>query len=210
MLSGAGERPRSLLRGRDQECLELLLRLHAPVGPSILDVTWGKGAMWRGLKYQVSRNDLDPKVDAHTHHDFRALPADWSNTFDVLVFDPPGITEAGRKSRYFGRFGVEHPELQHAADNSHLFAPFLTEAQRVLKHQGIVLAKIGDQVHRGRYRWQTVDYINAVRQTPGLVACDALVKEERRAETLTGHNWQRVRHLRRAQVLWIVTRKGRC
>lgn len=204
-------RPRSILQGTDQDCLRQLLPLHAAAEPRILDVTFGRGRMWRGLTYEPWRNDGDAALDVDSHHDFRALPAEWTGMFDVVVFDPPHIAEAGANSRYAEHFGLRHEDVQHKPDVSHLFAPFLVEAERVLKRKGTILAKIIDQVHRGRYRHQYVDFVQAVRDTPRLVACEPLVKEERRAETMTGHNWQVVHHSRRAHTFWCVAKKGsRC
>jgi hypothetical protein len=204
-------RPRSILHGTDQDCLRQLLELHAPAQPRILDATFGRGSMWRGLEYQPWRNDSNPELEADSHYDFRELPEEWTGTFDVVVFDPPHIAEAGARSRYASHFGARNDDLQHAPDICHLFAPFLLEAARVLKRRGTILCKVIDQVHRGRYRHQYVDYILAVRATPGLVACEPLIKEERRAETMTGHNWQVVHHSRRAHAYWAVAKKGaRC
>lgn len=200
-------RPRSIVSGADQECISQLLTLHTRPDARIVDVTYGEGRMWEGLPYKPMR----------FLGDFRELPQEWTRQWDVVVFDPPHVTEAGKKSRYYTRFDTGHVELANKADISHLFLPFLLEAHRVLGPRGIVLAKISDQVHRGRYRWQMVDFITAVRQTqempelqPRFNPCDMQIKEERRAETLTGSNWERVRHTRRAHVYWIVVRKGKC
>jgi hypothetical protein len=37
----------------------------------------------------VHRNDIDPDIDADTHHDVRALPNKLDTQFDVIVYDPP-------------------------------------------------------------------------------------------------------------------------
>lgn len=188
-----------------------LLQLHAVPGPRILDLTYGRGRMWRQLAYTPWRNDLNPELETDSHYDFRALPDEWTETFDVVVFDPPHNAEVGANSRYAQHFGSRQPELLHAPDITHLFAPTLAQAVRVLKRHGVMLTKIIDGVHRGRYRHQYVDYVVAVRATPGLTACEPLIKEERRAETMTGHNWQVVHHARRAHTYWAVAKKGsRC
>jgi methylase of polypeptide subunit release factors len=167
--------------------------------------------MWRGLTYSPWRNDHDVAMEADSHHDFRELPEEWTGSFDVVIFDPPHITEAGANSRYARHFGTNQDLVQHTPDIAHLYRPFLSQAARVLKKKGLVLAKLIDQVHRGRYRHQLVDYVLAVRETPGLVACEMLIKEEGRAENMVGHNWQVIHHTRRSHCYWQVAKKGyRC
>lgn len=201
----------SLVHGSDQDCLRDLIPLHARPNPIILDVTYGAGRIWRRLPWQpVERVDCRPLPNLTWVGDFCFLPLEWSARFDIVVFDPPHITEAGRTSRYVERFGASVETVQHSADIVHLYRPFLREAHRVLKPGGVVLAKIGDQVHRGVMRWQVVDFVLAARETPGLTACDRQIKDEPRASTLYGHNWRIQRHARRAEVFWLVVRKGGC
>jgi hypothetical protein len=201
----------SLVHGSDQDCLRDLIELHAPSEPAILDVTYGAGRMWRGLPWQpVERVDSRPLPNLTWVGDFRHLPVEWNERFDLVVFDPPHMTDAGRNSRYAERFGASVESVQGHADIGHLYRPFLREARRVLRPGGIILAKIADQVHRGVMRWQMVDFILATRETAGLTPCDRQIKDEPRASTLRGHNWQIQRHTRRAEVFWVVVRKGAC
>lgn len=205
-------RPRSIIQGTDQDCLRQLLELHAAPKPHILDVTYGKGALWRGLPLPEERLDVRALTGLTCRGDFRALPTEWTARFDVVVFDPPHFPEIGARSRYADRFGATEDAagLAHAPDITHLFAPFLREAKRVLRPNGIILAKLIDIVHRGAMRWQVWDFVDAARGTPGLTPCDRLIRVDEHAATLTGHNWQRQYHLRRADCFWVVVRKGRC
>lgn len=203
-------RTRSLVHGSDQDCIRDLITLHATPNPIILDATYGYGRMWKGLAWQpAERMDIRELPDVTQIGDFRQMPADWADRFDVIVYDPPHMAETGANSRHAEAFG-RLPDLQHAADITHLFLPFLREARRVLKPQGIILAKLIDTVHRGKMKWQVADFILATRQVAGLTACDRMIKDDPRASTLTGHNWQIQRHLRRNDVFWVVVRKGQC
>ena len=199
----------SLVHGSDQDCLRDLIPLHAPANPTILDATYGAGRLWRGLPWHPDeRVDCRPLPEVTWVGDFRHLPVEWTQRFDIVVFDPPMIPDAGVNSRYIERFGVGM--LDHSPSIAPLFAPFLREAKRVLRPQGIVLAKLADIVHRGQYQWHGVDFVAAVRAIRGLTACDMLIKDEPRAATLRGHNWQIQRHTRRCHCYWFVARKGAC
>jgi hypothetical protein len=167
--------------------------------------------MWKGLPwYPIERVDCRNLPGITWLGDFRDLPGSWSERFDIVVFDPPHVTEAGRTSRYVQRFGTGVESVQHTADISHLYQPFLMQAERVLRADGIVLAKISDQVHRGRFQFQQADFIEVAKSIRGLTPCDYIVKEDARSSSLTGHNWEHVRHTRRAHSFWICVRKGGC
>lgn len=197
--------------GTDQDCLRDLIPLHALPNPRILDTTFHTGRMWVGLPWQPhERMDCYPYPNVTTVGDFRSMPADWTETFDIVVFDPPHDTERGVTSRLASRYGGREQGMQHAENIAHLFPPFLAEAKRVLRPKGVILAKLMDGTHRGRMQWVEHLFLSAVDEVPGLVACDRKVKIEGRAATQ--NNWQgkQVHHCRTDYVFWMVVRKGRC
>ena len=206
------DRPRSLVHGTDQDCLRKLIPLHVVPDPVVLDSTWGRGRMWKGLDVRpTERMDCRPDMPDLTYvGDFRKMPEEWTDRFDLVVFDPPHMAEAGRNSAHADRFGSLVAGMGHVPDITHLYAPFLLEARRVLRPNGVILAKLIDTVHRGHFRFQATDFVIAVRAMRGLTACDYIVKDEERASTMTGHNWQIAHHTRRAHCFWFVVRKGRC
>lgn len=204
--------------GRDQDALTALLSLHACPEPRILDVTHNRGRMWQGLPYTPHRLDRDPELHAQgftdTVADFRQLPfGPWS--WDVLVFDPPHISEAGHTGLVGGKAGANWSDRYgtlaegfSGASVSGCFAPFLAEAARVLAPNGVVLVKIADQVHRAAYQWQHVDLIMAARKA-GFTACDLIVKVSRAQAGLIDPKWKHVWHVRQVHCFWIVLRNGK-
>jgi len=210
----AFERPTALVHGTDQDCLKALLTLHASsANPVILDTTFGYGSMWKGMPAQwqpVERLDRRPLPGVTKIGDFRKMPRAWTNKYDVVVFDPPHRTESGKTSLFADRYGLLDESVAHAPDISHLFAPFLRQANRVLRPNGIILAKLIDVVHRGVMHWQIKDFLVAVDNMPGLVACDRQIKDEPKAKNLNNWSAGAVRHNRCDYVYWIVVRKGRC
>jgi hypothetical protein len=206
-------RPLSVLEGTDAEALKLLLRLHCDVEqPRILDCTYNVGKMWKGLPFKPHRMDIDPSLDVDTVADFTAMPFD-DGSFDVLVFDPPHLPVAaaseGSSKIWEQQYGITDSCEHRQGDNvSPLFPLFLREAKRVLREDGIILAKIADLTHNHRYQWQHVDFINAVFAT-GMTPCDALIKRDPKAGNLKSSKWQNVKHLRKAHCYWIVVRNSR-
>ena len=51
----------------------------------------------------------------------------------------------------------------------------MREAYRVLRDEGILLAKIADYVHNHRYQWAHVELIKAGQEV-GFTACDCVIK----------------------------------
>jgi hypothetical protein len=207
-------RPLSFLQGNDAAALERLLDLHGGTGLVILDVTHNQGTMWRKCRYQPTwRTDVgEGVVDAWA--DFTALPfAD--NSVGCIVFDPPHLpnhaASPGASGMWRERYGITAGDPLRDGDNvSQLFAPFLAEAKRVLRVDGIVLAKVADITHNHRYQWQHVDFVCAVRLS-GMTACDCLIKADPRQGNLKSSRWRNVHHLRKAHSYWIVVRNStRC
>lgn len=207
-------RPTSVIVGKDWDALGLLLNFHVRVpDPLVIDVTYNQGRMWTGLEIQPVRMDLDPQWNVDVVGDFRAIPFP-EGTFDVVVFDPPHLPNAGHSATtctdWETRYGIT-PTGREGDNVSDYFQPFLLEAKRVLKPNGLVIAKIADLVHNHRYQWQHVDFIQAARGIPGLTPCDCLIKRDPLAGRLNSGRWEKAHHLRKAHSYWIVVRNSpRC
>jgi hypothetical protein len=71
-----------------------------------LDLTYGNGGCWDGTAHvTVTGHDLDPHRAPHGPMDFTDTSAYAGGNFDVVVFDPPHISDAGTRSRMGERFG---------------------------------------------------------------------------------------------------------
>jgi SAM-dependent methyltransferase len=154
--------------------------------------------------------DISQEFDLDVVGDFRKMPfADRS--FDVIVFDPPHLPDDAGTTGTHQKYNVGNKGLGLDGDNiSAVFPIFLAEAKRVLKPNGLVLAKLADLVHNHRQQWQQVDFINAVRAS-GMTPCDMLIKIDPSAGNLADARWKNVRHLRKQHCYWIVVRNSdRC
>ncbi len=58
---------------------------------------------------------------------------------------------------------------------THLYPPFLREAFRVLKCEGVLFCKIADYIHDHRYQWAHIEVVGAAVEA-GFCPCDCIVK----------------------------------
>ena len=149
-----------------------VMKLHVPRGARVADVTWGKGVFWQDIPagaYEVLATDIDMGVDC------RALPyADAS--LDCVVLDPPYMEGLFRRS-------ADHMagSGSHAAFREHYSEGIATpaggpkwhgavldlylraghEAHRVLRENGILIAKCQDEVSANRQCLTHVEIIDA-------------------------------------------------
>jgi len=126
----------------------------------------------------------------------------------VVVYDPPHVPNQGQdRSKDFNtRFGLV---LKSPAENgynfSHLYPPFVQEAHRVLKPEGILLCKIADYVHGHRFQWAHIEVIKAAAAV-GFCPCDCIVKI--RKGPIVSPRWKTAHHARRHHCYWLILRKS--
>jgi hypothetical protein len=179
--------------------MEHMLALYPRVPPKVVvDVTYGKGRMWKGVSIQPFGFDLDPARVKHGIANYCALPLK-DKSVDVLVFDPPHLVKTGSPGCIKGLYS------EYTSDCDP-FLPFMREARRVLIPEGIVLVKICDFVTSARYHWRIVDLINAVRQA-GMCPCDLIIKT-RKAGVIEHPFWKTQRHARKRHSYWIIVRNS--
>jgi len=201
----------SVWHGEDSELLDKLLAFYPRTKPKyILDATVNGGRFWRGSKRPVVGMDIDQAHKPAIVADNTAMPLR-DDSFDVIVYDPPHIPNQGKdKSKDFNtRFGLV---LRSSKENhytfTHTFPPFLKEAYRVLRDEGILLCKITDYVHHHRYQWAHIELISAAQRI-GFLACDCIIKV--REAPIKDPKWKNAHHSRRQHCYWLVFRKSsRC
>jgi SAM-dependent methyltransferase len=199
----------SVWQGDDPELLELLLTFYPHKRPrKILDATVNCGRFWKGSKRDVIGLDIDPRYRPTVVGDNTDMPFS-DRSFDVVVYDPPHIPNQGKdKSKDFNtRFGLVLRSLkENHYTFTHTFPPFVREAFRVLKPEGILLCKITDYIHHHRYQWAHIEFINAAREA-GLTPCDCIIKVRR--GPIMDPKWKTAHHSRRQHCYWLVFRKSK-
>jgi SAM-dependent methyltransferase len=199
----------SVWEGGDAELLERMLCFYPKKPPrKILDATVNRGRFWRGSQRKVVGMDIDPGHRPDIVADNTNMPLK-DESFDVIVYDPPHIPNQGRDRQkdFNSRFGlvVKAPAAK-GYNLTHTFPPFLREAYRVLRREGVLFCKIADYVHGHRFQWAHVEIINAAVAI-GFTACDCIVKV--RKGPITDPRWKKAHHARRNHCYWLVFRKSR-
>ena len=211
----------SVWQGSDTELLEAVFGFYPSIPPEpILDATYNSGRFWTGSTRDVWSMDIDPAfkpmivadnrtmvgLNAKTGKDNYQVP---SNHFGVVVYDPPHVGPQGRDKsvkRFDADYGA-HVECgkEHGWTLSYLYPPFLEQAKRVLKPEGLLLAKITDMVNSHRSRWAHCDFMR-MAEDAGFTVCDLIIKI--RNGPMRSNRWKEAHHARKRHCFWIVCRNG--
>lgn len=194
----------------DGELLEAMFRFYATIDPEpILDATYNTGRFWQGSTRDVWSMDIDPRHKPMIVGDNRIMKGVSSAQFGVVVYDPPHVGPQGRdksKKRFDVDFGATMEcGKKHGWTLSYLYPPFLKQAKRVLKPNGLLLAKITDMVNSHRSRWAHCDFMRMAEEA-GFTVCDLIVKIRR--GPMMSSKWQEAHHARKRHCFWIVCRNG--
>jgi SAM-dependent methyltransferase len=192
----------------DAELLERLLQFYPRKAPElILDATVNGGRFWRNSSREVIGLDIDQRHRPNICGDNTRMPFR-SDFFEAVIYDPPHIPNQGRdRTKDFNsRFGLgARAAKEHSYTFAHTYPAFMREAYRVLRQDGVLLAKIADYVHNHRYQWAHVQLIEA-GQRVGFMPCDCIIKV--RKGPIIDPKWRVAHHSRRQHCYWIVFRKS--
>lgn len=145
--------------GTSAQVVAKLLRVLYPDAATVLDATHSRGAFWgpATAHLRIIGTDLDPAGAKDARADFTRLPF-LDASVDVVVFDPPYITDPGRGKPGImaGRFG-SYPSVDamRAAVEAGC-----REAWRVSR-LGVVV-KTQDHNHNNRKVWMTAWVAGAI------------------------------------------------
>ena len=200
----------SIWEGSDGELLEAMFGFYPtiPVEP-ILDATFNAGRFWKDSKREVFSMDLDPQYKPDYVCDNREMTGVPSKHFGVVVFDPPHVGPQGR-DKSTKRFDVDFGATfecgkQHDWNLSYLYPPFLKQAKRVLKPNGLLLAKITDMVNNHKSKWPHRDFMT-MAEAEGFTVCDLIIKI--RKGPMVSTKWQNAHHARKRHCFWIICRNS--
>ena len=201
---------RKTRESRDAPILRELLELHAIARPRVLDCTYGSGLIWGRLpiRRHVLKADINPLLPGLDYVcSWLALASVVPpHSIDVLVWDPIQVTDVGKSSRVYQRYVAPDHAVNGPTAVSDLFPDFLEVAAQIVKtHTGIVLAKMSDQVHSSRYRWQVFELVASATRR-GWTPCQPRVLLNPNPAPVPGV--RRQYHTRNNVAWWIVLRNG--
>jgi hypothetical protein len=198
----------SVWYGSDAELLEQMLDFYPRKRPKlILDATVNQKRFWVRSKRRVIGMDINAAHQPDVVGDNRRMPFR-DQCFDVVVYDPPHVPNQGKDNckDFNTRFGLVLKSPAKSGYNfTHLYRPFLAEAYRVLKPEGILLCKIADYVHGHRFQWAHVEVIKSA-VVIGFCACDCIIKV--RKGPIMSPRWKTPHHARRHHCYWLIFRKS--
>ena len=199
----------SIWSGDDAELIEKLLNFYPRRPPKrILDATINGGRFWRGSRRKIIGVDIEASHRPTVVADNTKMPFK-SGIFDAVVYAPPHIPNQGRDKQkdFTVRFGLGSQSPKEMGYTfTHTFPPFVREAYRVLRAEGILLAKIADYVHHHRYQWAHVELVQAARDV-GFQPCDCIIKI--RKGPIIDPKWKVAHHSRRQHCYWLIFRKSK-
>ena len=200
----------SVWDGMDGELLEEMFRFYAtiPVEP-ILDATYNAGRFWKDSKRNIVSMDIDPQYKPMIVADNRVMKGVKAAQFGVVVYDPPHVGPQGR-DKSSTKFDVDFGATvecgkKHNWNLSYIYPRFLRQAKRVLKPEGLLLAKITDMVNNHRSKWPHRDFMTMAEEA-GFTVCDLIVKV--RNGPMVSSKWENAHHARKRHCFWIVCRNA--
>lgn len=200
----------SVWEGQDPELVEAMLRFYPTIPPEpILDATYNSGRIWKGSSRRVISMDIDPRHDPMILCDNRDMVGVGSDSFGAVIYDPPHVGPQGRE-KSIKRFDVDFGATIECGKEqdwnlSYLYPPFLKEAKRVLKPEGVLFAKITDMVNNHRSKWPHVDFMRMAEEA-GFTVCDLIIKI--RKGPMMSTKWKQAHHARKRHCFWIVCRNS--
>lgn len=199
--------------GKDNKLLDAMFEFYALEAERIVDVCCNARRMWRGSQWgcKVVGYDRDPAMLPDVVAEWHALP-DADKTVDVLVYDPPHLPDAAASPKSLVSYAADYG-LGKGVKGSNigiLHAPFLAEARRVLRADGLVFAKIKDYVHNHKYQWN-LELFNAAVREAGMMPCDLIIKRDPCGGNLKSGRWKTAHHAKNTHCFWVVVRNSaRC
>ena len=190
----------SVWEGSDADLLEAMLtflsRAFRPTRSWMRRINAGR--FRKGSSRNVVSMDIDPQYRPDILGDNREMVGVDSKQFGVVVYDPPHVGPQGRdksKKRFDVDFGatVECGKEQNWS-LSYLYPPFLQQAKRVLKPDGLLLAKITDMVNSHQSKWAHCDFMRMAAEA-GFGVCDLIVKV--RLGPMVSNKWKTAHHARK-------------
>lgn len=195
----------SAMMGSNADLFPSVLKLYAPLGSRVLDMTFGKGVFWRNVPqggYLLTSNDLIQPADMH--EDFRRMSFP-DQSFDVVVLDPPYAysPKSTVKESIAGCYGLNNSvDISNMQKVLELYEGGISEARRLLTKNGILIVKTQDIIQSNRQWWMHCKMMNQ----PGFL-CEDLFVLVQDSIPASDPKWINQAHARKNHSFFVVLRK---
>jgi len=185
-------------QGMNADLIANVSRLYLKEGARIADLTYGRGVFWQQV--DLSRYDLrksDKLTCPNAPYDFGSLPYD-SESFDVVVFDPPYAHHAGnmKVEAYYHNATTTHRHSHR--DIIEGYRRGMKEAARILKRGGTLWVKTQDEI--GRQKRSSIEVYH-IAQEIGLLDQDLFILMQEGTPPIQHRDQQHAR--KNHSYLWI-------
>jgi hypothetical protein len=186
-----------------------LIAFYCPLeAPQILDATVNKGRIWGdNPRYKYIGMDINPKVDPAVLADNTAMPFA-NESFDIIVYDPPHTGDQGAsKTEFAFKYGTGVTSKNTDGkwgSLAHTYPPFLAEAKRVLRNEGLLLVKLIDYTHSAKFQFATAEFWYAAKEFGfELQGLNILPRNG----VITDSKWKKAYHPRQNHCTWMTFKK---
>lgn len=202
----------SVYMGKDDKLLNEMFDFYAPNVTEIIDVCCNRRRIWKRCFYEgkVRFYDCDFQWKPDVVCKWDALP-DRNQSIDLIIYDPPHLPLAAASEKSLKRFSIDYGlTFSTKKDNiESLHLPFLKEAKRVLKYDGLIFAKIKDYIHNHKYQWN-LELFNKSARIVGFTPCDLIIKRDPCGGNLKSGRWKNRVHVKNVHCYWVIIRNGKC
>jgi SAM-dependent methyltransferase len=177
--------------------------------PDILDPMCNKRRMWGKSEHLNSKKfvamDINPSVRPDIVGDNTNTPfAD--NSFDVIAYDPPHTGDQRKsKTEFAAKYGIgvstKNPETGKWGNLFHTYRPFLKEARRILRPEGILLVKLADVTHCAKFQFATAEFDIAATEFGFELLGNYILP---RKGVIIDPKWKKAYHPRQNHCTWMV------
>jgi hypothetical protein len=183
-----------------------ILRLYVPPGSRVLDMTYGRGAFWKGVEREDYRVvTMDNALPAALLADFTSLPIK-SSSLDAFVLDPPYANGGGAHKTSSGIDKTYNlPTGNNVSRVRGLYVNAIVEGTRALRPGGVAIIKCQDQIESGKQWLVHVNVLNSLRLRSYII--EDIFVLVRPSTPMMRHAYQL--HARKNHSYFIVARKGK-
>jgi hypothetical protein len=122
--------------------------------------------------------------------------------WDVVVYDPPHTGDQG-KTAFAEMYGTG--VVTKGGNLVHTYPAFLNEARRVIRPNGLLLVKLADCTHGGKFHFSTAEFYLAAKEYGFRLQGYHILP---RKGVIVDPKWKKASHPRQNHSMWLAFKKA--